>query len=93
MEKVQLKHPEGKKAISMEKAKYDALKSSFIDCLKAKRIAPFDELLADVTADLQNKKIKIKGVIQWNLFWVSLDMEANKQVKKNKAVSPYLYTL
>ena len=92
MEKVQLKHPEGKKAISMEKTKYDALKSSFTDCLKAKRSAPFDELLADVTADLQNKKIKIQGVIQWNLFWVTLDMEANKALKKDKTVSPYLYS-
>jgi len=92
MEKVQLKHPEGKKAISMEKAKYAALKSSFTDCLKTKKSAPFDELLADVTSDLQNKKLKIQGVIKWNLFWVTLDMEANKELKKDKTVSPYLYS-
>lgn len=93
MEKIKLKHPEGKKAISMEKAKYDALKTSLIDCLKVKKMGPFDELLADVTADLKNKKIEIQGVIQWNLFWVTLDMEANKDLKKDKKVSPYIYSL
>jgi hypothetical protein len=93
MEKIHLKHPEGKKAISMEKAKYDALKTSFVKCLKIKKMASFDELLADVTADLKNKKIEIQGVIQWNLFWVTLDMEANKDLKRDKKVSPHLYSL
>ncbi len=93
MEKIQLKHPEGKKAISMDKVKYDTLKTSFIDCLGIKKAATFDELLADVTADLENKKIKIQGVLQWNLFWVTLDMEANDELKKDKKVSPYIYSL
>jgi len=93
MEKVQLKHPEGKKAISMEKAKYDALKTSFINCLKARKSATFDMLLSDVKADLQSKNIQLKGVLQWNLFWATLDMEANGILKKNKKVSPYLYSL
>lgn len=93
MEKIQLKHPEGKKAILMNKDKYDALKTSFISCLKARKSAPFKELLSDVTDDLKNKKIKIQGVIEWNLFWVTLDMEANNDLKKDKTVSPYRYSL
>lgn len=93
MEKLQLKHPEGKKVISMEKGKYNALKASFIACLKAKKTASFDELLSDVTSDLKNKNIKIQGVIQWNLFWVTLDMEANGDLKKDKKTSPYVYSL
>lgn len=86
-------HPEGKKAIPMEKTKYDALKSAFIECLKAKKAAPFDELLGCVKANLVNKKTEIKGVLQWNLFWVSLDLEARQELKKDKTVSPYMYSL
>ena len=93
MEKVQLIHPEGKKAISMDKIKYDALKSAFIECIKAKKAAPFDELLLCVKASLEGKKIEIKGVLQWNLFWVSLDLEARQELKKDKKVSPYIYSL
>ncbi|MEO6978184.1 MAG: hypothetical protein ABI113_07370 [Mucilaginibacter sp.] len=93
MEKVQLIHPEGKKAISMDKNKYDILKSAFIECLKAKKPAPFDELLLCVKAGLESKKIEIKGVLQWNLFWVSLDLEARQELKKDKTVSPYIYSI
>ena len=93
MEKILLKHPEGKKAISMDKIKYDTLKTSFIECLNIRKSAPFDELLSDVTADLENKGIKIQGVLKWNLFWVTLDMEANNALEKDKKVSPYLYSI
>jgi hypothetical protein len=93
MEKVQLIHPEGKKAISMDKIKYDALKSAFIECLKAQKAAPFDELLLCVKAGLDSKKTEIKGVLQWNLFWVSLDLEARQELKKDKKVSPYIYSI
>lgn len=92
MEKIQLKHPQGKKAVSMDKSKYDALKTAFVSCLKAKGTATFDELLADVNADLEKKKIKIQGVVQWNLFWVTLDMEAKGELKKDNTVSPYRYS-
>jgi len=93
MTKIQLKHPEGKKAISMDENKYETLKTSFISCLELKNNAPFKELLADVTADLQMKNIKIAGVIEWNLFWVTLDMEAGNELKRDKKVSPHTYSL
>ncbi|MGZ3778421.1 MAG: DUF6958 family protein [Mucilaginibacter sp.] len=93
MEKVKLRHPEGKKAISMDRAKYETLKAAFTDCLKIKKTASFKELLADVTADLQKKNIKIEGVIEWNLFWVTLDMEAGNDLKRDKTVSPHTYSL
>ena len=92
MEKIQLKHPEGKKAISMDKNKYDALKSAFIECLENKK-ASFDELLPCVKTAIASKKTEIKGVVQWNLFWVTLDMEARQELKKDKTVSPYIYSL
>jgi hypothetical protein len=93
MEKIQLIHPEGKKAIKMDRDKYDVLKTTFIDCLKEKQAAPFDELLMCVKAALITQKTEIKGVLQWNLFWVSLDLEARQELKKDKTVSPYIYSL
>ncbi len=56
MEKIQLTHPEGKKAVSMNKIKYEALKTSFLACLKTKKIASFQELLPDVENDLKKRK-------------------------------------
>jgi len=92
MEKVQLTHPEGKKAISMDKGKYETLKNSFVSCLQIRKTAPFKELLSDVTTDLAKKNIKFNGVIEWNLFWVALDLEAKNELKKDKTASPYLYS-
>jgi len=93
MEKIRLKHPDGKKAVSMDADKYEALKHYFVKCLKNRGIAAFKELLGDVTADLQRENIQIKGVIEWNLFWVTLDMEASNEVKRDKSVSPQKYSL
>jgi hypothetical protein len=93
LERIQLIHPEGKKAVTMERGKYEVLKTSFLDCLKAKRTAPFKELVFDVTADLDRRKIKIDGVIEWNLFWVMLDMESRNELKRDKTLSPQQYSL
>ncbi len=76
----------------MDRAKYEALKATFSGCLKTRKTASFDDLLADVATDLNNKNVKIPGVLRWNLFWVTLDMEANDQLKRNKKVSPHQYT-
>ena len=93
MEKIKLLHPEGKKAVSMDKDKYEALKNSFLKCLKTKETASFKELLVDVTADMQHENIQINGVIEWNLFWVTLDMEARGDLKRNKSMSPHKYSI
>lgn len=93
LERVQMVHPEGKKAVTMERGKYEVLKTSFLHCLKAKRRAPFKELAFDVAADLDSKNIKIQGVIEWNLFWVTLDMESRNELKRDKTTSPQQYSL
>ena len=93
MEKILLKHPEGKKGVSMDKVKYEALKTSFLACLKTKKVAPFQELLSDVEKDLEKRKVKIEGKLEWNLFWVTLNLVATKQLVKNKTLSPITYTL
>jgi hypothetical protein len=93
MEKIQLTHPEGKKGVSMDKIKYEVLRTSFLACLKTKKVAPFQELLSGVEKDLKKRKVKIEGKLEWNLFWVTLDLVAKKELCKNKTLSPITYTL
>lgn len=92
-ERIQLIHPEGKKAPTMERTKYEALKTAFLTCLKAKKVAPFQELLFDVQCDLKTRRVKVEGKLEWNLFWVTLNLEANKELYKDRASSPIQYSL
>ncbi len=93
MERIQLLHPEGKKAPTMELAKYDTLKTSLFACLKTKKVANFQELVADVDIDLLSRKIKFQGKLEWNLFWVMLDLESKQELYRDKNVSPMQYSL
>jgi predicted transcriptional regulator len=93
VEKIQLTHPEGKKAIAMDKQKYDALRTSFLVCLKKKKVAPFDDLALAVKKDLEKKKIIIEGNLAWNLFSVTLDLVAKKEVVKDRTSSPIQYSI
>ncbi len=93
MGRKQLTHPEGKNAISMDAQKYEVLKISFLSCLQIRKVAPFQVLLADVEQDLNKKKIKVGGKLEWNLFWVTLDLEANKAIRKDRSSSPIMYTI
>ena len=93
MEKIQLIHPEGKKAPRMDRSKYEALSASFLVCLKKRKSAPFHELLADVENDLAKRKITVEGKLEWNLFWVTLDLESRRELKKDRSVSPIRYSL
>jgi hypothetical protein len=92
-EKIQLAHPDGKKAIAMDKQKYDALRTSFLACLKKRKVANFDELVLDVQKDLEKKKIVIVGKLAWNLFSVSLDLVAKKEIVKDRTSSPIQYSI
>jgi len=77
----------------MDRTKYDTLKDSFLICLKIRRQASFKELSGDVEKDLKRRKKKMEGKLEWNLFWVTLDLEARKEISRDKTVSPFVYTL
>jgi hypothetical protein len=93
MEKIQLLHPEKKKAISMDRVKYGLLKDSFLGCLKLKKHGSFKELSQDVEKDLRKRRNKIQGKLEWSLFWVTLDLEAGKEICRDKSKSPFVYSL
>lgn len=93
MEKVQLIHPEGKKAPTMDKAKYDMLREAFLVCLQKLPESSFDALANAVDLHLKKTGQTLHGKPEWNLFWVTLDMESRREIRRNKSVSPMLYTL
>ena len=92
-QKIQLKHPDGKKAVSMNKEKYDRLKKAFLNHLKKKGEATHTELWDAITEDFKKNKIKFEGSVQWHMEWVKLDLEANKIIERVVDSKPQKYAL
>ena len=92
-EKIQLKHPAGKKAVSMEKEKYEILKKIILKILKAKGEFTHKELLKAVTVNFKKDKIKFEGSIEWHMEWVKLDLEARKEIKRLEDKSPLKFSI
>jgi len=81
--KIQLSHPTGKKAVRMDKDKYDILKKAILRCLKNKTLT-HTELLKAIIADFKKNKIKFIGSTEWYMESVKLDLEANKLIHRLK---------
>lgn len=92
-QKIQLKHPEGKKAVRMSKAKYDVLKKALLNYLKKKGGSTHTEIWHEVADDFKINNIKFEGSIQWHMEWVKLDLEANKIIERVKGTSPEKYVI
>ncbi len=92
-EKVQLKHPQGKKPISMSKEKYDLLKPAFLNYLSAKGEATFSEISRAIEKDFKTKRQTFKGSLPWHLEWVKLDLEARKVIRRVPSTSPQEYMM
>jgi hypothetical protein len=92
-QKIQLIHPSGKKAISMDKEKYDSIKLSLLKCLRSNQEVTHTELENSIEADFKKNKIKFEGSLQWHTEWVKLDLEGRKMIKRIGARSPYKFVL
>ena len=92
-QKIQLKHPAGKKAVSMDKVKYDTLKKAILQCLKINGELSHTEMLKTITEDFKKKKIKFEGSIEWHMEWVKLDLEAKKEITKHADKPTVKYTI
>ncbi|OFX60711.1 MAG: hypothetical protein A2046_10305 [Bacteroidetes bacterium GWA2_30_7] len=90
--KIQLQHPLGKKAISMEKDKYETLKNAVLNFLMAKGESTHTEILQSITEDFKKNKVKFAGSVEWHLEWIKLDMEAKKEIKRI-GKSPIKFTM
>ncbi len=92
-QRIQLKHPAGKKAISMDKEKYVVIETSLLNCLKGKAEATHKEILNAITEDFKKKKIKFEGSIEWHMEWVKLDLEANNKITRIAGTAPIKFKL
>ncbi|HTE25234.1 DUF6958 family protein [Flavitalea sp.] len=94
MQLIKLQHTDPTKStIEMDKSKYDLLKKLLIKILVKKQEINFEQLLAEVNQELSDTDTAIKGSIQWNLGWVSMDMEAKHELVKDETVEPPRYSL
>lgn len=91
--KIQLQHPAGKKAIKMDKEKYELLKSSLIRCLNTNGKLSHTEILQTVTKEFKTNNILFEGSLDWHLEWVKLDLEAQKVITRLNNELPIKYIL
>jgi hypothetical protein len=92
-QKIQLQHPAGKKAISMDKEKYGAIEKSLLNCLKGKAESTHKEILNAITEDFKTNKIKFAGSLEWHMEWVKLDLEAKKKITRIADTTPIKFKL
>ena len=91
--KIQLKHPAGKKVVSMDKIKYDPLKNAVMRFLKTHGESTHSEILESVMEEFKTNKTKFEGSIEWHMEWVKLDLESRKEIKRNGDKSPIKFRL
>lgn len=91
-EKIQLKHPLGKKAVSISKYKYELLSGEILKCLSENE-ATFSEIAQTVEQRFKKQKLKFDGSLKWYLEWVKLDLEARKIISKASKMLPQKYIL
>ena len=81
-EKIQLKHPQGKKATCISKAKYDTMKAAMLASLSEKGELTHKEMLQAIVGHFKNNKIQFDGAVEWYMESVKLDLEANQVIKR-----------
>ena len=92
-QKIQLTHPQKKKAPSIDKEKYDAIRSSLVGCLKRNGKSTHAEIMHEVGNDFKTQNVKFQGSLQWYVEWVKLNLEAKHIVKRIPRTSPQQYAL
>ena len=90
---IQLKHPAGKKAVSMDKGKYDLLKKPLLRQLKACDGATHTEILQAIMNDFDRNGTKFDGSVEWHMEWVKLDLEARNEIRRIPKTSPVRFAL
>lgn len=90
---MQLRHPAGKKAVSMDKTKYDVLRTVLLGRLTTKGESTHAEILQTIAEDFERNKTKFEGSIEWHMQWVKLDLEARKEIKRIENTSPIKFAL
>jgi hypothetical protein len=92
-QRIQLKHPSDKKAVSMDKDKYDVLKNALLNHLKTNGESIHSDIIQRITNDFKNNKTNFEGSVAWHLEWVMLDLEARKEIKRIADKSHVIFVL
>jgi hypothetical protein len=92
-QKIQLLHPAGKKAVRMDKGKYNTIKNALLNSLKKKGELTHTEILHAITEDFKKKKTKFEGSVEWHMESVKLDLEAIKIIERVSEKSPQKFRL
>lgn len=92
-QKIELKHPAGKKAISMDKEKYDVISKAVLNFLKSTEEATHSEILSAITNDFYTAKTPFKGSVEWHMEWVKLHLEATEKIIRLSGSTPVKYKL
>lgn len=92
-QKIQLKHPQGKKAVSISEDKYELLKAEIVKYLTEKTDGTFSDISKTITQNFKDEEIKFDGSLNWYLEWVKLDLEARQIIARVPKTSPQKYTL
>jgi hypothetical protein len=78
--KIELKHPEGKKAVSMDANRYNTIKKALRESLQLTPDLTQKQLQESVSAYIKSNNIEFKGSVGWHMEWVKLDMEARNEI-------------
>jgi hypothetical protein len=92
-QRIKLLHPAGRKAVSIDKEKYDILRNAVLNSLKKKGESTHSEILEYVTDLFKRDKVEFEGSVEWHLEWVKLDLEARNMIKRVSDKSPIRYSL
>ena len=65
-EKIQLRHPLGKKPVRMPKEKYELLRSHLLKFLRAEGRATFSAMTGAIEKDFKRRKIEFQGSLPWH---------------------------
>jgi hypothetical protein len=79
-EKILTKHPDpGKQGVNISKAKYDVIRETILDLLRAHGELTFTELMEAANERLEGK---FDGSISWYVTTVKLDLEARDTIQR-----------
>jgi hypothetical protein len=92
-ERIQLKHPQGKKAVTMDTGKYNLLKPAILRYLRAEGGSTFGAVTKAIAKEFKTKGQKFDGSLNWHLEWVKLDLEARKLIRRVPKTSPQEYVI
>jgi hypothetical protein len=90
---IQLTHPTGKKAVSIDKEKYDVLKEAIMNYLKTRGESTHAEISQAINEDFKKNRTRFEGSVDWHLEWVKLDLEARKEIKRSRNKTPIKFTI